>query len=130
MGNVSSKYGEPILCLVTYQGRIGGSSKGTRWYTDFEQFLEVNSLLDKPHCSKTVTKVAFLSALRQAKFWLQMEQKLHVYITPLATKRGRLLLLYVSINECCWLHNSTYIIMHIFAGVRFSYNPMHRRLCG
>ena len=89
----------------------------TRWYIDFEQFLEVNSLLDKPSLLWNCDESGFALCPKTSKVLAPTGAKTVYYTT--SSEKGQITTL-----ACINAAGGIIPPMHIFAGVRFSYNPM------
>ena len=86
------------------------------WYTDFEQFLLIHNLIDKPSKIWNCDESGFSLCPKSSKVLATCGAKTVYYTT---SNKGQ-----ITVLACINAAGGTIPPMHIFPGVRFSYNPM------
>ena len=88
-----------------------------KWYSDYEQFLLIHDLYDRPDQIWNADESGFPLCPKSGKILAPKGEK-HVYLVTGSSKQQ------ITTLVCINAAGSTIPPMHIFPGVRFSYNPM------
>ena len=88
-----------------------------KWYSDYEQFLLIHDLYDRPDQIWNADKSGFPLCPKSGKILAPKGEK-HVYHVTGSSKQQ------ITTLVCIKAAGSTIPPMHIFPGVRYSYNPM------
>ena len=88
-----------------------------KWYSDYEQFLLIHELYDKPDQIWNADESGFFLCPKSGKILGPKGEK-HVYHVTGSSKQQ------ITTLVCINAAGSSIPPMHIFPGIRFSYNPM------
>ena len=102
--------------VETYKAKSCTTSTKNKLYTDFENFLLIHDLVDKPHCILNCDDSGFSLCPRSGKV-LALYGAKTVYYTSCG--KGQITTL-----ACIGAADGIIPPMHVFPGIRFSYNPM------
>ena len=102
--------------LESYRAKACTPAALLKWYTDFEQFLITHNLIDKPNCLMNADEAGFPLCPKSGKILASTGAKT-VYYT--SSSKGQITTL-----ACVSAAGQTIPPMHVFPGVRFSYNSM------
>lgn len=102
--------------LESYRAKACTPTAIATWYTDFEQFLTTHDLVDKPTKIWNCDESGFSLCPKSGKVLAPTGAKT-VYYT--CSSKGQITTL-----ACVSASGLTIPPMHVFPGVRFSYNPM------
>ena len=102
--------------IETYRAKACTPSVMNKWYTDYEQFLLVHNLIDKPHNIWNCDESGFSFCPKSGKVLAPYGTKTVYHVS---SGKGQITTL-----VCISAAGGIIPPMHVFPGVRFSYNPM------